>query len=903
MGWYNRHRNAFRAEHLNQEFDKEFAHHLAETVDRLQAEGLSEQEALRIAKLRLGNYSIQKENTRSMNIASWLDQIRIDLLYALRQLKLSPGFTIVAVLSLALGIGANTAIFQLVNAIRIKTLPVQDPQQLAIINYVKPAHRSGWGSSRSAEFTYAQWQQLQAQHEPFSDVLAFSAARFNLANGGEPHFAEGLFASGNFFHLLGVSPILGRTFNAQDDNASCNAGAVISYSFWQREFAGDPQLLGRKLSLEGYSVPIIGVTPPSFFGVEVGSQYDVAVPLCTDNLIASRGTGRIPSRTAWWLSIMARLRPDWTTDRASAYLRAISPEIMRATLPSEYNPNFAKLFLTNKLYAAEGRSGAPYLRRDYERPLYLLLAISGLVLIIACANLANLLLARSTARESEIAVRLAIGASRARVVRQFLSESLLLATFGTLLGGILAVALSRSLVGLISNADNPVYINVAIDWRVLGFAAALAILTCLLFGLTPALRATHLPPALAMRAFGRTATASRERFSLRRALVVTQIALSLVLLVGALLFVRTFRNLLTSDPGFEAQGILAVSIDFGKAPIAKQRRESVFRELSEKFSAIPGVLSAAQVDSVPISGDSWDENVGIDGAPAVGSHKQSWFNRISPGYLRTMETRLIAGRDFNEHDTLGSTKVAIINEEFAKKFFPDRNPIGHTFRLEADAGKPETVFQIVGIVRNTKYLDLREGAKPIGFFPIAQKDDAGSGSNFVLRIAASASSVMRTAKAAVAAISPAIGIEFRPLSAQLADSLLRERLMATLSAAFGFLAAFLATLGLYGVIAYMVAQRRKEVGIRMALGADRARVIRLILREATLLLAIGLSLGVAISLSVAQLAGALLYGVKPRDAMSLVTGCVLFSVIALLASYLPARRAALNDPMAALRIE
>jgi putative ABC transport system permease protein len=662
-------------------------------------------------------------------------------------------------------------------------------------------------------------------------------------------------------------------------------------------------VLGRKLSLDGYSVPVIGVTPANFFGVEVGSRYDVAVPLCTDRLIAPGGSGRIPMRTAWWLSIMGRLKPGWHTDQASAYVRTMSPQIMRATLPSEYNADFAKLFLTNKLYAAEAQSGVSNLRQEYERPLYLLLAISGLVLLIACANLANLLLARATARAGEIAVRLAIGAYRSRIVRQFLAESLLLAAFGTLLGAALAAALSRSLVALITSSQNPIYVDMTMDWRVLGFATALAIVTCLLFGLLPALRATQLSPVFAMRAEGRTATTGRERFSLRRALVVTQVALSLVLLVGALLFMRSFGNLLTTDPGFRAEGILAVGIDFGKAPIPKERRQSVYRELIEKFSTIPGVLSAAQIGATPLSGYSWDENLGTDGAPAAGSHKKAWFHRISPDYFRTMETRLIAGRDFNRHDTLSSTRVAIINEEFAKNFFPGVGPLGRTFRIEADAGKPEPLFQIVGVVQNTKYENLREDFRPIGFFPIAQDDNTGTGSNFVIHVAGSPSSVIRSAKAAVAAISPSIGVEFRPLSAQLADSLLRERLMAMLSAGFGFLAALLATLGLYGVIAYMVARRRKEIGIRVALGSDRAGVIRLVLREAALLLAIGLGAGLAISLWAGQLATALLYGVKPNDVISLASACVLLGAVALIASYLPARRAAAGDPMAALRIE
>jgi len=902
MGWYTRCLNVFRPAHLSHALDDELTHHLAEAVDRLQSQGLSQQEALRIARLRLGNLALQKENTREMNILFWLDQTRSDLLYGLRQFKLSPGFAAVAILSLALGIGANTAIFQLLNAIRLKSLPVKDPQQLLTLRYAPHSHRSGWGSSRSAEFTYAQWRQLQQRHDPFSGVLAFSAAQFNLTTGGEPRFAEALYVSGNFFHVLGVPAIRGRTFDAGDDDLkSCSPGAVISYAFWQREFGSDPQVLGRKITLDGYPVPIIGITPPSFFGVEVGSRYDVAVPLCADKLISE--TSRIPPLNAWWLSIIARLKPGYTLAQANAYMAAISPQIMRATLPTEYTASFAKLFLANKLIAEDGQGGVSDLRHQYDAALYVLLSISGLVLLIACANLANLLLARATARESEIAVRLALGAHRSRVVRQFLVESLLLATCGTAVGAVMAVSLSRFLLTLITNSQSALYVDTAFDWRVLGFAAALALLTCLLFGLLPALQGTRLAPASAMRTSGRTASADRTRSGLRRALVVAQVALSLVLLVGAFLFIRSFRKLLTVDPGFRAEGILAVGVDFGKTVASPERRLATFRQLRDKFAAIPGVVSSAQTNTTPVSGDSWDEDIGPDSAPAANSHKQAWFDRVSPGYFATMQTRLIAGRDFSDHDTLSSTRVAIVSQEFARAFFPGVNPLGHTFHIEADAGKPEPSFQIVGIVQNSKYSDLREKFQPLVFFPVEQDETPHNGCSFVLRIAGSPSSVMRAAKSAVAGINPSFGIQFQPLSVQLADSILRERLMATLSAGLGFLAALLATLGLYGVIAYMVARRRKEIGIRVALGSDRSGVIRLVLGEAAVLLAIGLAVGVVIALWAGQFAEALLYGIQARDGLSLVSACVLLAAIGLLASYVPAHRAAAGNPMSALRIE
>jgi predicted permease len=576
---------------------------------------------------------------------------------------------------------------------------------------------------------------------------------------------------------------------------------------------------------------------------------------------------------------------------------------MQATLPPTYKPDLAKRYLTNQLGATDASTGISRLRSQYERPLWLLMATTGLVLLIACANLANLLLARASARETEIAVRLAIGASRSRLIRQLLAESLLLAMAGALLGAGLAVAMSRALVAFISTANRPVFIGLSPDWSVLGFTGALAVLTCLLFGLLPALRATYISPVAAMRAGGRSVTAGRERFSLRRALVATQVALSLVLLVGALLFVRSLHNLLTTDPGFRSEGVMTVQIDFGKAQYQMTQRLAVYRDISDRLAAIPGVVSAAQVGFTPVGGSGWDNMIGPDGTTAAASGKQGWFNRTGAGYFHTMGTRLVAGREFNERDTLSSPKVAIVNEMFARKFFGGANPVGRTFHLEAEAGKPEPLFQIVGLVKNTKYYELREDFKPLGFFPIAQDEKPGAGATFVLRVAGSPGGVTKAAKAAVAGINPLMGIQFHSFSAQLEESVLRERLMAALSGGFGLLAGLLAMLGLYGVIAYMVARRRNEIGVRIALGADRARVIRLVLGEAILLVGVGLTVGMAIALWAGRAAAALLFGLAPRDPVSLFAAMALLTVIALIASYGPAHRAARIEPMAALREE
>ncbi len=903
MAWYRRWRNVFRDDALSTELDAELAYHLAETADRLIEAGMPEAAALIAARRQLGNYTIQKERARDMNVATWLDQLRADAVYGIRQLKQSPGFTAVAVLSLALGIGANAAIFQLVNAIRLKLLPVKDPEQLVVVDWNKDSARAGSWSTRSANFTYTQWDVLQAQQKAFSDMIAWSASQFDLTSGGEPRFAQGLYVSGSFFPALGVGAELGRTLGASDDNATCNAGAVISDAFWHREFGGDPRALGRRLMLNGYPVPVIGVTPPSFFGVEVGHRYDVAIPLCADRLMAEDHKGRIPGRADWWLSIMARLKPGWTVKSASAYLSAISPTVMRMTLPEDYKPGLAKKYLADKLNAKEADNGVSDIREGSENALNLLLSITGLVLLIACANLANLLLARATVREPEIAVRLAIGASRWRVVRQLLAESLILAVSGAVLGVFVAYALTRGLIALLETPDSPTFLSLSWDWRVLAFTAGLAIGTCLLFGLVPALRSTVLSPAAAMRASGRTATAGRERFGLRRALVTGQVALSLLLLVGALLFVRSFHKLLTTDAGFSREDVVVVQIDFSKASYPETQRLTVYRNLIERLAAMPGVISAAQVGFAPVSGSGWDNSIGPENTPAAGSNKQAWFNRAGPGYFKTMGIGLLAGREFTDHDRAASAKVAIVNEEFARKYFHGINPVGHTFHLEMGAGKPEPLFQIVGLVRNTKYYDLKEEFRPIGFFPVAQDEHPGPGMNVVLRIAGSPGSIIRGAKTAIAGVSSSISMQIRMFSEQLSDSMRGERAMAILSGAFGALAACLATLGLYGVMSYMVARRRKEIGIRMALGADRRRVVQLVLKEAVLLLAIGLAAGVALSLWTAQLAQKLLFGVQPRDALSLGGAVALLSAIAMLAGYIPARRAAAGDPMSAVRIE
>jgi len=831
-----------------------------------------------------------------------MDALIKDLRFGLRQLRLNPTFTLVAVLSLALGIGANTAIFQLIDAVRLRTLPVQKPQELAYIEFTKNSMRSGWYSTRSARLTYAQWQQIHERPSAFSGTIAWSATQFNLAQGGQVRNADGLYVSGDFFNVLGVPAVLGRTFTAEDDQPGCGSpGAVISYSFWQREFAGDAGVLGRSVKLDGHPFTILGVTSAGFFGVEVGNRFDLAIPVCADPMFAEDGKGRIPVRHAWWLSAMGRLKPGWTIQRANTEMQTLSPGIMEATLPPNYRPDGAKKYLANKLAVTPGGTGVSQLRGAYENPLWILLATTGLVLLIACANLANLLLARASVREREIAVRQAIGASRGRLIVQLLSESMLLALFGTALGALLAQALSRALVAFLSTKGNTLFVGLQLDPRVLGFMAGVAILTCLLFGLAPAIRATNIAPASAMRSGGRGITTGRERFGLRRILVVAQVSLSLVLLVGAFLFVRSLQKLLDIQPGFRPEGIVAVSLDLRSSKYSKERMPGIYRELLNRLRVRTGAASLAQVGWTPVSGAGWDDDTWADGSNRA--HEDVMFNRAGPEYFKTMETGFLAGRDFDERDDLTAPKVAIVNEAFAQKIFGGENPVGRSFRTQGPAGKPDPIYQVVGLVRNTKYYELREDFKPISFLPVAQDDDPGAGATYVLRTSAPVGGVERAATAAVAEVNPGIALQFSILTTQLKESLMRERLMAALAGAFGLLAGSLAVLGLYGVVAYMVARRRNEIGVRIALGAGSGRVVRLVLKEAALLLAVGLGVGVGLSLWAARAATAMLYDLKPYDPVTLGGAVLLLATVALVASYAPARRASRLDPMDALREE
>jgi putative ABC transport system permease protein len=826
-----------------------------------------------------------------------------DLAFGARLLRLNKGFFAVATLSLALGIGANTAIFQLLDAVRLRLLPVSHPEQLAELQIAKNEHCcSGNFSDRRPNFTYPQWEQIRERQQAFSSIFAWGDARFNLAERGEVRFAEGLWITGDFFKTLGVTPLLGRLISRDDDRLGCGSpGVVISYPFWQREFGGDAQVLGKKVSLDGHRLDVIGITPASFFGVEVGRNFDVAVPACAEPLISGEDS-HLAKRHHWWLAIIGRLKPGFSVTRAAAQAAAISPQVFGNTVPPNYRPDAAKYYTQYKLTVLPAGSGVSSLRRRYEEPLLLLLGIAGLVLLIACSNLANLLLARASAREREMAVRLAIGANRARLIRQLLVESLLLTLAGTAVGALLAQFLSRYLVSFLTTGSNPLFVELAPDWRVLGFTAGVAVLTCILFGLTPALRATRTAPSSAMKASGRGLTADRQRFGLGRALVISQVALSLVLLVGALLFVRSLRNLLTLDAGLRADGLLLTSIDISSLNFPPPRRAALYREIRDRLQSVPGVEQAATAGIVQLSGNGWNDTIEILGRPTQ-KRLIPWFDRVSAGYFRTMGTPLLAGRDFDDRDTPSSPEVAIVNQEFAAKFLGGANPLGKQFRILAGPGEPQHLYQIVGLVKNSKYQSLRDNFEPLVFVAQTQEKEPGAGLTFIVRSNAALGPLMAQVKRTLLEANPQLSMEFQAFKTQVQESLLRERLMATLSGFFGFLAAVLATVGLYGVISYMVARRRNEIGIRIALGADRRTIMNLVVKEAGLLLGVGLVFGTALALATARTASSLLYGLRPTDPASIAFAIALLALVALAATFVPALRAARVEPMVALREE
>lgn len=895
-------RTLFRKARLDEELDEEIREYVELLTEEKIGRGMDADEARRAAMIEVGGVEQVKEEVRGVRTGVVLETIWQDIRYGARVLAKNPGFTLVAVLTLALGVGANTAVFQLIDAVRLRHLPVPNPQQLAEIRIADMQGARGNFALWHPALSNPIWEKVRERQQAFSGVLAWGADDLNLGTSGEVQPARGLWVSGEFFDVLGVHAELGRLLSSADDRRGCDSpSAVISHQFWQRQFGGDPSAVGKRIFVDDHPVEIVGVTPDSFYGPEVGRSFDLALPICSEALIHG-ADNRLDSGTDWWLIVMGRLKPGWSIERATAQLNTISQGVFESTLSPKYPAESVKTYLGFKLAAYPAASGISQVRETYENPLWMLLGIAGLVLLVACANLANLLLARASAREREISVRQALGASRARIVRQLLAESLLLAVIGSALGAFLASFLGEFLISLLSTEENRLFVDLRVDWLVFSFTAAMALLTCMLFGLAPALRASRVEPIEAMKASGRGLTAGRERFSLRRALVVLQVALSLVLVVGALLFSRSLGKLLTENVGFRQEGILIAGVDSSRLNLPDESRLSFKKSLLERIKAVPGVESVAATNLVPLSGDAWGNKVWMDGSDPM-AKRPVYLERVSPGFFKTLSIPLVDGRDFDEHDTRSSQKVAVVNEEFARQVAGGTNPVGKSLWVEATPSSPETRYEIVGLVKSTKYNNVREDVQPVVYFAQAQAPRFGQYDILLISSNAPFNDVTAGVRQAVSELSPQSRINFEVLREQIQNSLLRDRLMATLSGFFGLLALALACVGLYGIVSFGVASRTHEIGIRMALGAQRRDVLLMILRESLLLVLIGVAVGLPFALTAPRLVSALLFGLTPADPVSISLAVLSLLTAAVTAGYIPARRATKVDPMIALRYE
>ncbi|MBZ5726083.1 MAG: ABC transporter permease [Acidobacteriia bacterium] len=826
-----------------------------------------------------------------------------DLRYALRTLRKAPLFTSVAVLSLALGIGANTAIFTLIDQLLLQVLPVQHPEELVLLTARGNHYGSNTGSNA---ISYPMYQDFRDKNQVFQSMFCRFDMTLSLTSEGRTELVTGELVSGNYFPVLGVGAALGRVFTAADDlMQGGHPLAVLSYGFWKTRFAGDRGVVGRRIVVNGYPLTVVGVSQAGFDGVEPGYAPQIRIPITMKKEMTPGPWYSLNERRSRFAQVFGRLKPGITLERAKAGLQPLFHQILAmevqdqafARATEHTKQQFLKMWM-DLLPAAKGRSG---LRRQFSKPLEALMAMVGLVLLIACSNVANLLLARATARQKEVAVRLALGAGRLRLVRQLLAESLLLSALGGALGLGLAVWIDKALVGFLPAGTVPLAISSTPDARVLGFTAAVALLTGLLFGLAPALQATRPELARTLKDEG-GAVVGGAGAGLRKSLVVAQVALSLLLLIGAGLFMQSLKNLRGLNPGFQTENLVTFSLDPTLNGYKPERSLQFYRQLVERMTAMPGTSSTALAVIPVLDNNEWDSSVAVEGY----SVKQGeWINPhmqfITPAFFATLGIPLLLGRDFNLKDDTGMPRVGIVNEKFARRYFGG-NALGRHVGMGGNPGTKLDI-EIVGVVKDTKYESMRDEI-PIELYRPYQQVEFVTGMSAYVRThgdPARLFSALRRTVHEVDASVPVFGM--RTLEQQLDKSLVTERMLAALSSVFGMLATLLAALGLYGVMAYMVVRRTREIGIRMALGAGGASVVWLVMREVLLLAAIGVAVGLPAAWGLTRLIETQLFGIQPADVPTMVLAAFGIAAISALAGYLPARRATGIDPMRALRWE
>jgi predicted permease len=822
-----------------------------------------------------------------------------DLRLAFRSLSRSPLFTAVAVVSLALGLGVNTAIFSLFDQILLRPMAVRNARELVMLD--SPGARRGMTMGESS-FSYPMYNDLRDNNQVFSGILARYPIAATLAQpDGQGLKIEGELVSGNYFEVLGVGAHLGRTLTSQDDTTpGAHPVAVISHEFWKSQFASDPAIVGRTVRINGHSFDVAGVAEPGFRGVQPGFFPAVHVPLMMKRQMTPTWD-RLFDRHALWLHLFARLKPGVSRERAQAALQpfyhaALEEDVRQLT--GVVSEQFKQRFLAKQLLLLDGSGGIPFFRREARGPMIVLLSMVGLVLLIACANVANLLLARAATRVKEVSIRLALGAGRLHLVRQLLAESAVLALLGGLAGLLVAAWTVDALLRWIPQNGVKMNLSAQLDWRILLFSLALSLATGLLFGLLPAWQTTRPDVAPALK--DQAASPSRGARRLKKALVAGQVALSLLLLIGSGLFVRSLFNLRAIDPGFRTENLISFRVDAPLAGYKAGQATQVYEQLRERLAALPGVNAAMIAESPLLAGVGWNNRISVEGYPARESENPApFFNSVSERFFESMGMPLLEGREFTPADGAAAPKVAVVSDRFARYFFGGRSALGRRFGI----GDRNQDILIVGVVRDGRATSLRDDFSLRVYVPYRQASGIG-GVTFYVRSPLEPESLIRTLRRETGRAFPGLAFfDPKTVRMQIEDAFVGERILAQFCAAFGLLATLLAAVGLYGVMAWSVARRTREIGIRMALGAERARLIRMVLREVAQLTVIGIAIGVPAALGLSRLVRSQLYGITPSDPLTYAGAVALIALVASLAGFLPARRASRVDPLVALRYE
>lgn len=900
-------RSLFKKHVVENDLGDELRFHFEQQVEKFVASGVSPAEARRRARLALGTHDQIREEFRDATGIRFLETLLQDIRFAFRMLRKSPGFTAVAVLTLALGIGANTAIFSLTDQVLLRLLPVQHPEQLVVLRSTEnKAGRTSADYDVRNSFSYPMYKNLRDHNQVFSGLLACFQADVSLARSGRAEIAHAELVSGNFFSVLGVRPILGRLFSSADETLpGANPVAVLNYAYWTSHFGGDPSILDKLVSINGFPFTVVGVAQPGFNAIQAGAQRDLYVPI-TMKAEITPGWNDLDNSFDYLLPIMGRLKPGMTLARAQAGLQPLFHSLLESEFPemvARWGATEDRAhFIAGKIELSPGAYGRPVLQHYFETPLLLLSAMVGLVLLIACANLACLLIARGESRRHEVGVRLALGAGRSRVVRQLLTESLLVSAAGGAAGLLLGWAALASTISLMPSNPGTAMLNAHLDMGVLSFAAAATILSGLLCGVFPALRASRTSLQSAFNDQAARSAGGTGSVRLRKSLIVAQVAMTTTLLVAAGLFGESLIRTERVNLGMRIDHVVQFDFAPGLSRYSPVQTLALFKGLDEKLAALPGVTSVSAAEQQLLAGGMEVDTVNYEGYAATkgdDDYTNPWVNHVEPNFFSTLGIPLLQGRAFRESDSPSSTKVAIISESIARRCFAGRNPIG--FHLGFGGEVPH--FEIVGVVADTRQNDPRWAASPSIYFPSTQ-DTVVNDATFYVRTSLPPSTLIPTLRSVVARFAPDIAAsDFQTLTEQLNSTVFDERLVTFFTVAFGLLAAVLACVGLYGVMAYVVARRTREIGIRVALGASPGSVALMVLWQAGQLALIGVALGISVAVPVVRVIRSQLFEVKPGDPLVFLFSASLLILVALVACYIPARRAMKVDPMVALRYE